>query len=86
MTAKPQNPIDLALVRFPSQSALAKALKVSRQRVNVWRKTGVPVSRVNEFSEITKVPRWIVDPIHYPPEKEADVAEASTGNPEQDRE
>jgi len=45
--------IDQLIRHFGSQSEAARALKVSRQSVNLWKRHGIPVSRQLQIESIT---------------------------------
>lgn len=71
MTTPNINPIDLAKAKLGSQQKIADCLKVSKQAVSKWKQNGVPAIYVNKLSDITGIPRWIINPSLYPPEKES---------------
>lgn len=62
--------IEAAIKRLGSQKNLSEVIGVSKQMVTLWKKSGRVTGNINEFSKITGIPRWLVRPDLYPPEKE----------------
>ena len=54
----PNPDLEILFAKRGAQVAVSKALGVSKQSVNDWRRKGfVPVDRANEFEKFTGVPR-----------------------------
>lgn len=70
MTNQNINPVELAKAKLGSQKKIADSLNVSKQAVSAWKRNGVPAQYVNKLSDLTGIPRWIINPSLYPPEKE----------------
>ncbi len=39
---------------YKTQEGIAKALKVKRQTVSLWKKNGVPIHRAKQIEKVTK--------------------------------
>lgn len=57
--------VELAVLRLNGKAtALARLCRVSPQAVSLWRRKGVvPVSRVNQLSEMLGIPREKLNPV-----------------------
>lgn len=64
------NPVEEAAKRLGSQKAICDAMGVTKQVVSYWKKTGRVTGDINKFSDVTGIPRWMVRPDLYPPERE----------------
>ena len=48
---------------YGTQEAIAKAFKVKRQTVGVWKKSGIPAKRAKQVEKVTKGKVTILDVI-----------------------
>jgi len=61
-----KHPVDLAAEILGTKAALARAMGVSQQHVQKWRKTRVPAERVLTFERVTGISRSQIRPDIYP--------------------
>jgi len=52
------------------QTKLARALRISPQAVDAWRRRRIPATRVLEVERVTGIPRWELRPDIYPDEED----------------
>lgn len=87
MTRKPRNlddelkrGLELALARTNGAYGLAKAMNLSYQAIQKWRR--VPAERVHDVERASGVPRHLLRPDLYPIEREQVAPASSDPDPE----